>query len=236
MRRTYKEVLLLLFCLLIGCALPALVGLIFGHIPIGEAEQTDDSRILLFSCEEEDEPRELSLRALLVGTLAAYNASDTPIESLKAQAVALRSRALCLLGCCRGEGSICDSPSHGLVCADESELISLWGEDEASARLAMAEEAVRAVENEVLCYGEDYVLALTHSSSEGKTRAMEGYPYLTSVTTPEASASGEDDGEAEDGERGYGLSRAGAALYAEQGLDYREILAHYFPQTTLTVL
>lgn len=233
MRRTHKEILLLIFCLLIGSALPALTALLFGKLPTAPAKQSDDSLLLFCDHDEGKAPEALTMRELLIGTLAAYNPSDTPIESLKAQAVALRSRALCLIGYCRGEGSICNSPSHGLVYADKDELTSLWGQAEADARLKTAEEAVRAVENEVLRYGDDYALALTHSASAGMTREMEGYPYLASVKTPEARVSGEIEGVEESG---YGLSRAGAALYAEEGLGYREILLHYFPGTTLSEL
>lgn len=308
MRRSYKELLLLIFCLLLGCALPALIATLFGHIPAETNEITDDSELVFYSHDRAGEPIKLALRELLIGTLAAYNASDTPIESLKAQAVALRSRVCCLLGYCKGEmRSLCDSPSHGLAYADEGELASVWGSEEASARLKAAEEAVDAVRNEVLCYEDSYVLALTHSSSPSETKEMEGYPYLISVTTPESGAvsyvtldrsefakiaaeklgiacpEGEEwaitltcsesgrvervqiGGREVDGEAfaeamelpsdaftltvgeeitftcrgmgsGYGLSREGAALYSEQGLGYREILLHYFPSTTLTVI
>lgn len=229
MRRTYKELLLLIFCLLIGCALPALIATLFGYLPTEPKEITDEQLLLLYGHDRREEPVELTVRELLIGTLAAYNGADTPTESLKAQAVALRSRVCCLIGYCKGDGrTLCDSPSHGLAYADADELSSLWGSEEASARLEAAEKAVDAVKNEVLCYEESCILALTHSASEGKTAEMEGYPYLTSVSTPESV-------EAE-GERGYGLSRAGAAIYAEQGLSYREILLHYFPETELTVI
>lgn len=235
-RKAYKELLLLCFCLLVGCALPALAAILFGSTPTEQDRLSDDS-LLGFYTHDGEEGSELTLHELLIGTLAAYNSADTPIESLKAQAVALRSRAACLVGYCRGEKwTLCDSISHGLYYVDIDALTSMYGKEEASARRKAAEQAVDAVRNEVLCYEESYVLALTHSASSGKTRAMEGYPYLASVTTPEGGASGEDEGEADEDARGYGLSRAGAALYAEEGLDYREILAHYFPQTTLTVL
>lgn len=308
MRRSYKEVLLLVFCLLIGCALPALTALIFGYIPTENRSITDDSPIILYSHGEEGEGRTLTMRELLVGTLAAYNPSDTPIESLKAQAVALRSRACCLIGYCKEEqSSLCDSTSHGLAYADREELTALWGKDEAALRVELAAQAVDAVKNEVLCYDECYVLALTHSSSPGETKEMEGYPYLASVSTPEegsenrivlsrgrfaeiaaeslgiACLEGEDwaieltageagrvekvqigDREVDGGDfaaamglpsdaftvtvgeeitfvcrgvgSGYGLSREGAALYGSQGLDYQEILMHYFPGSRLSVI
>lgn len=237
--RAYKEILLLIFCLLIGCALPALIALIFGQGDSAD-DKLSDRRELLFYCHdaEEGESTALTLRELLIGTLAAYNPSDTPPESLKAQAVALRSRAYCLVGYCRSEeDTLCDSPSHGFAYADADKLASIWGENEANARREAAATAVDAVGNEVLCYEDSYALALTHSASDGKTKAMDGYPYLASVTTPEASVTDESKAESEEqGESGYGLSRAGASLYAKQGLSYREILLHYFPGTELSVI
>lgn len=229
--RPYKELLLMIICLLIASALPALIAMLFGRFPIKRERLTDATVLTYFSHEETDEPIMLTLHELLVGTLAAYNSSDTPIESLKAQAVALRSRACCLIGYCREGDSVCDSPSHGLVCMTASELESLCGEEEGSARYALAERAVTAVRNEILRYGDDCILALTHDASSGKTRSMEGYPYLVSVSTPEgvADSNGEE-------KQGYGLSRAGAEVYAAQGLNYSEILLHYFPSTTLSKL
>lgn len=187
MRRTYKEVLLLIFCLLIGSALPALTALIFGQEMSAPDYRSDERPILFYRHESDQTPIELTMRELLVGTLAAYNASDTPLESLKAQAVALRSRAYCLIGYCKDEAdTLCDSSSHGFAYADVGQLASVWGHEEASARLEAAGEAVMAVNNEVLCYEDGYVLALTHSSSPSETKEMEGYPYLASVTTPES--------------------------------------------------
>ncbi len=308
MRRIRPEWLMLLFCLLLATAMPAIAALSFGRYPMGTETLSDDSRLTFYRHEGED--CVLTLRELLTGTIAAYNSSDQPAESLKAQAVALRSRACCLMGYCRGTNtrSLCDSPSHGLMYATVGELASIWGSAEASARLAAAEEAVNATADQVLYWEGDYILALTHTSSPGQTKGMEGYPYLTSVTTPEsgivsrvtmkksefaeiAAASfgiacpeGEDwqiyltcteAGRVEQvkiGDReakgvafaaamglpsdaftitvddtavyfdckgagsGYGLSREGAALYSSQGLGYREILLHYFPDTTLGVL
>lgn len=231
--RPYKELLLLILCLLIASALPALVAMLFGRFPIERDALTDATTLVYYSHEGEDEPIMLTLHELLVGTLAAYNPSDTPIESLKAQAVALRSRACCLVGYCREGDSLCDSSSHGLVYMTAAELESLCGKEEGGARYAAAEQAVAAVRDEVLRYGEDCILALTHDASEGFTKAMEGYPYLASVTTPENAPDRRGE---EEGERGYGLSRAGAAIYAAQGLDYAEILLHYFPETTLNAL
>lgn len=308
MRRAYKELLLLVFCMLIGLALPALIAFTIGYLPNEHHPMSDDGIIRLYSHEGEGGASSMTMRQLLIGTIAAYNASDTPVESLKAQAVALRSRIFCLLGYCRDEAdSLCDSPSHGLAFSDVDTLAALWGRSEAVKRYEVAAEAVDAVKNEVLCHGDQYVLALTHASSPSKTKEMEGYPYLAAVTTPEVGevseltlgkrefaeiaaadfgiacpegdewsitltcsengrvervrieereVSGSDFAEAMglpsdaftlsvgDAVRftcrgvgsGYGLSRAGAALYSEQGLDYREILLHYFPNTELTVV
>lgn len=229
--RPYKELLILIICLLIASALPALIAMLFGRFPIEREALSDATVLVYYSHEEADEPITLTLHELLVGTLAAYNASDTPIESMKAQAVALRSRAGCLVGYCREGDSLCDSPSHGLVCMTAAELESLCGKEESSARYALAEQAVAAVRNEILRYGDDCILALTHGASSGRTKAMEGYPYLVSVVTPESIPS-PNGAEAQ----GYGLSRAGAAVYASQGLDYSEILLHYFPETTLSTI
>lgn len=187
MRRSYKEVLLLIFCLLIGSALPVLTALLFGQLPTETETLCDESSLQLYRHEEEGKAIELTMRELLIGTLAAYNTSDTPTESLKAQAVALRSRVHCLIGYCRSDDySICDSPSHGLAYADAAMLASIWGSEEAAARRKTAEHAVDAVKNEVLCYREGYALALTHDSSPNETKGMEGYPYLASVATPES--------------------------------------------------
>lgn len=81
---------------------------------------------------------------------------------------------------------LCDSPTHGLPYLSYEELVALWGEAEADARISAAERAVKLTDGQVLCYEGEVVPALLHHSSGGVTRSVESLPWLSAVPTPEA--------------------------------------------------
>lgn len=314
--RLRKEWLLALFGLLMAMALPALAAILAGAVS-SRAEEADWEHttvcILRHRAEAESEPERLPLARIMALSLAATNPSDTPMESLAAQAVVLRSRAIWWMDYCEMEEYahledevhpiLCDSPSHGLPYLSAGELATEYGSDEAAKRIAAGEKAVEMTQGQVLSYEGEVIPALLHDSSPGRTRSAEELEWLTAVSTPETGKveevilpaeearlslatnfgislaehpsdwtvtlhanevgwvetvellgtqwSGNLFAEAlslpsacftmrleEDrisftvtGEgSGCGLSRAGASIYAEGGLGWQEILAHYYPR------
>lgn len=314
-QRTFvREKWIALFGILMAIALPALLITVGGWGAPSKREAVwDDRQICICRHDGEGEEKQ-SLSAVLALCLAATNGSDTPAQSLCAQGVALRSRAIWWMDYCTETGEeddssvphLCDSPSHGLPYLSMEELEAMYGKEEAAARLQAGEKAVESTKGMVLCYEGEIVPALLHHSSYGSTRGADQLHWVSVVSTPEeesrtqlkytveelrlllaaafgveispkpwewsftvekdrngwvtfvkmgeVSVSGdafaaalsipsvnfslqaEKDGLAVTavGEgSGCGLSRRGAAVYAESGLSWQEILAHYFPKCTV---
>ena len=112
-------------------------------------------------------------------------------DALKAQAVALRTYALC----CRStekpahpDADICTSSGCCTAAAEESELRTLWGAgyDDCWAKICAA---VEATDGQYLVYDGEPILAAFHSSSSGATESAADVwgerPYLVSVSSPE---------------------------------------------------
>lgn len=195
-----KEWAVFFFCLLMATALPALAAFAFGLVPQSRAEGLSEQTTVRICRHGSEESEELTLSRVLALSLAATNPSDTPIASVEAQAVVLRSRAVWWMDYCDGEeeseqGSdldggirtLCDSSAHGLPYRSEGELMALLGEEETAARIAAAERALKATDGRVLCYGGEVIPAMLHGSSHGMTRSVEELPWLTAAATPEES-------------------------------------------------
>lgn len=318
-RRFQKERLVALFGILMATALPALLASAGGlRFSPAQDQHRDDRSVWMYRHEDARDEEALPLSQIIALSLAATNSSDTPAESLAAQAIALRSRAIWWIDYCDAQdGSqeksdhknlshLCDSPSHGLPYLSQEELTAMWGAEETAERIKVGERAVETTQGMVLCYEGEVIPALLHHSAPGSTRSVSALAWVSAVNTPEeggvhwqyysaqdvrlsvASAFGielsekpweweiaakaDSDGWVEEvqigdtvvsgdafaaslslssvsftlqvktdglvvatkGEGGgCGLSRAGAAIYAKEGLSYGEILAHYFPKCTV---
>ena len=115
-------------------------------------------------------------------------------DALKAQAVALRTYALC----CRNakkpahpDADICTSSGCCTAAAEESELRALWGAgyDGCWAKICAA---VEETDGQYLVYDGEPILAAFHSSSSGTTQSAADVwserPYLVSVSSPETAS------------------------------------------------
>ena len=181
-----------------------------------------------------DEVRELALEDYIYGVVAAEMPAAFPDAALEAQAVAARTYALYQsAGGKHAEagGDVCGESTCCQAFAAQEELDARWGAD-AAFYTQKLRAAVAATQGEVLTYDGALATAVYHASSEGSTRSAAevwggSQPYLTAVDTPE-----------ETGQKGHGvgMSQRGAQALAQQGADYREILAHYYPGTELTTL
>jgi stage II sporulation protein D len=281
------------------------------------SEALSDEEIL-FTCLIDGVEREMSMAAYLPGMLAGEMPASFAEEALKAQAVAGRSYTLYRMAHpnpAHPDAAVCDD---SLCCAawkDEQSLRELWG---ASYNTYMQKilAAVRDTDGQVLCFDNEPIQAVFHSSSAGYTEdsaaVWSPIPYLVSVSSPEteaevpnyittvevtaadfraeilelqptASLDGPPEGWLGEVERdtsgrvqsmaiggteisgtalrsafslrstsftleyaqerflftvtgyghGVGMSQFGANVMAKAGADYREILAHYYPDTVL---
>ncbi len=191
-RPPVKEMALLLFCLLMATALPALAAKLRPAVPTVPTEPLTGTGMIRLYRHDGGASDALCLSDALALSLAATNPADTPDQSLEAQAILLRSRAVWWQDyCALGEGNqgghyLCDSPTHGLPYRSTDELIARLGRTEADARLQMAKQAVQNTDGQILCYEGEVVPALLHHSSSGMTCQVAELPWLTAVTTPEA--------------------------------------------------
>lgn len=189
---------ILLFCLLMATALPALTARLLGILPSSREVGLTGEMSIRICCHGSDQSEETTISRALILSLAATNRSDTPAASLEAQAVVLRSRAVWWIDYCHGDEedrqgesaqkgyhTLCDSPSHGIPYRSEQSLLRLWGEQETAARIAAAEQAVEATRGQVLCFEGEVIPAMLHGSSPKVTRGVEELPWLTSISTPE---------------------------------------------------
>lgn len=181
-----------------------------------------------------DEVRELALEDYVYGVVAAEMPAAFPDDALEAQAVAARTYALYQSGAGKHAdegGDVCGESTCCQAFVTQEELDARWGGD-AAFYTQKLRAAVEHTAGEVLTYHEELAAAVYHASSEGSTRSAAevwggSQPYLTAVDTPEDT-----------GQKGHGvgMSQRGAQALAQQGADYREILAHYYPGTELTAL
>lgn len=180
------------------------------------------------------EVRELALEDYVYGVVAAEMPAAFPDAALEAQAVAARTYALYQSGAGKHAdigGDVCGESTCCQAFATQEELDARWGGD-AAFYTQKLRAAVERTSGEVLTYDSALAAAVYHASSDGSTRSAAevwggSQPYLTAVDTPE-----------ETGQKGHGvgMSQRGAQALAQQGADYREILAHYYPGTDLTTL
>ena len=195
-RRFIKEKWTALFGILMVTALPLLL-VTLGDLnrPVQRGADVDEEQILMLRHEESRATERLPFGKILALSLAATNASDTPMESLAAQAVALRSRGVWWSDYCPTVGKadcakLCDNSSHGLPYLSQGELMELYGEDEGIARLERSAKAVESTRGLVLCYDGKVIPALLHHSSPGNTRSSDQLAWVRSVTSPESGKQG----------------------------------------------
>lgn len=181
-----------------------------------------------------DKVEEMSLEEYVYAVVAAEMPAAFPEAALEAQAVAARTYALYQ----RQEGKHADV--GGDVCGDstccqafitQEELDGRW-EGDAAFYTEKLRGAVARTAGEVLTYDGALAAAVYHASSDGSTRSAAevwggAQPYLVAVDTPEETGSKG---------HGVGMSQRGAQALAQEGADYREILAHYYPGTEITAL
>ena len=123
----------------------------------------------------------LELESYIIGVVGAEMPASFNVEALKAQSVLARTYALKKMD--RKE-KLSDTTSHQ-VYKDNNQLKSMWGND-FDKYYNKIKQAVTSTNGEYLTYNGDYIEAIYHSTSNGKTEdslAVWGnsYPYLKSV-------------------------------------------------------
>lgn len=162
----------------------------------------------------------LPLEKYLLGVVPA-EVGNAHIEACKAQAIAARSLQYRWT---KNGGIITDTTTHQ----------SYRGPRSIDPAYANAHQAVRETEGVVLMYNGEIASTFYADSNGGKMVAChehwaENIPYLVTKDDPWTLASGKPF-------NGHpvGMSQQGAIWAAEHGIGYRDILAFYYPGTTLS--
>jgi hypothetical protein len=188
----------------------------------------------------------MDLETAVASVVAAEQVASTPLEALKAQAVAARSYFVAARGRHRGF-DFCDT-THCQFLREPP---------------APADPSARAAEETaglVLAFRGAPIAALYSASCGGRTRSLAdaglsstgGYPYFSvecsycirhatewdSRLQVDAETQRLEADRSEDARKGHGigLCQAGAAALARDGTPFADILAHYYPGTTLAML
>lgn len=133
----------------------------------------------------------MSMAEYLPMALAGEMPASFHAEALKAQAVALRSYILYLCASPKAahpDADICTDSSCCAAAFSREDMEQSWG-GSFDAYYAAVCSAVEATDGQYLCWEQEPILAVFHSSSEGFTEAGENVwsalPYLQSVSSPE---------------------------------------------------
>ncbi len=137
----------------------------------------------------------MDLEEYIKGVVAAEMPVTFHEEALKAQAVAARTYTLRKMlskggsGCKDHEGADVCTDTHCQAYLDEAALKKNWGTWNYLKNFKKIEKAVEETKGESLRYEGNYIEALFHSTSGGRTENAEDYfetalPYLRSVESP----------------------------------------------------
>lgn len=128
----------------------------------------------------------LNLDNYIMGAIAANIPANYELETLKAQAVIVRTYALKSMEHLENSGNKSLTTSDiGLPYTNIEDMNETWG-DNYESNYKKIENAVYATKNEVITYNNDLIEPLFHEVSVGKTRSsleafLEERPYLISV-------------------------------------------------------
>lgn len=136
--------------------------------------------------EENEETKTISLDTYIMGAVAANISVDYELETLKAQAVIIRTYTLKAIDNLKTKGNQNPTTSDiGLSYAQIKDKKETWGDDY-DTNYEKIENAVYLTKNEVITYEDELIEPLFHEVSVGKTRSSleawgEERPYLISV-------------------------------------------------------
>ena len=162
-----------------------------------QAEPKRDTDVnTMIKLKKGDEVIDISMHDYLIGVVGAEMPASFEPEALKAQAVAARTYTLYKIqiepSSNHPEANVCSDSTCCKAYKDDDELKIKWG-DSYTENLKKITDAVTATDGEYLSYDSEPILAVFHSSSNGKTENSENVwgtalPYLISVDSMEDSA------------------------------------------------
>jgi len=159
-----------------------------------------------------------------IATVVASEIGNSNLEACKAQAVAARTYAV-------ARGVL-----QGKVISDSSSAAQAYRAERLSSKYDNAILGAQLTKGQVLYYKDKIISAVYSDSNGGTTVSAEAqwgntYPYLIAQPDPWTAATGK-----EKHGHGVGMSQVGAIWAGAHGIDYKEILNFYYPNTKIQIL
>ena len=167
-----------------------------------------------------DDIIEIEFERYLIGVVAS-EIGNSNLEACKAQAVASRTYA------------ISRNVLIGEPISDSANVMAYRATRENQNKFPNAYQAVNETQGEILTYNQKPIRAVYSANNGGHTTSSEErwgsvFPYLIAQEDPWDAA----DGHPKKG-HGVGLSQLGAVYAGAHNIDYKTILAFYYPNTVL---
>lgn len=164
---------------------PYIVTLMISGAPLKELPVKED-RVKIHS-DLEDSEGVFELDDYIMSALAANISLDSEMETLKAQAVIIRTMVYYIQST-KTEDQSLTLQEIGLETISMEELRSQYNEEEYNSYVSKLENAVASTKNEIVTYENTPIMPYFHYSNDGKTRSYEdaygqSLPYLTSVAS-----------------------------------------------------
>lgn len=185
MKRLFNNLCLLMLIILL---LPYVVTAFM----TGSSERKGHKQNLEIIWQKNGEQINLNLDEYITGVISAVIPAHYELETLKAQAVIIRTFAA---GIDTEENQI-SVEDLGFAYFSEAEMEEIWSQEELDSIYSKIAEAVETTKDEVIYYNNQLILPLFHSVSTGMTRDArdvlgDGYPYLLSNDSSEDTGSDE---------------------------------------------
>lgn len=166
---------------------------------------------------------EIPIETYLAGVVASEIGESSPVEALRAQAIAARTYAMRYV---RAGGTIDDTTKY------QAYRVSVASKSPRSVA------AIKDTRGQVITYGGSLIQAVYSSSNQGRSTSSKErwgneFAYLIAQDDPWDTAWRKEHGKATKA-HGVGMSQVGAMWAGANGIGYQAILKFYYPGTKLT--
>ncbi len=165
---------------------------------------------------------QLPMETYLAGVVASEIGEGSPVEALRAQAIAARTYAMRYV---RAGGTIDDTTKY------QAYRYSVAGKSPRSV------QAIKDTRGQVLTFGGSLIQAVYSSSNQGRSTSSKerwgnDFAYLIAQNDPWDTAWRKQHGKATKA-HGVGMSQVGAMWAGANGIGYKAILGFYYPGTKI---
>lgn len=161
---------------------PVLITMLFS----GKVTNNEKGRVKQATAESDDSDKTYSVEEYLMIAMAGTIDLEMNMETLKSQAVILRTWVYEKQQECKGNGTVLSLDSLGIETMTLDQLKNKVSIEQYQTEVSNIENAIYSTKGQVITYGGAPILAYFHFANTGKTRSYEDaygekIPYLQSV-------------------------------------------------------